>query len=153
MKDRKIVKVIPEYCGQNILDLHKSINEAINTANEAINNANEAINTAIEQYKVENPDVDVDAILAEHKELLPLLESSQSRELDKFIAYAKQQGTKMPFDLMEMGVLAAGRKDMQNGLAELLNSLKFDKTNCSECGEEMDNRGRSKKNYNQRWYS
>jgi hypothetical protein len=115
----------------NIVDLHHKINEAINTA--------------IERYKVENPDIDVDAILAEHEGELPLLGSLPHRELDKFITYAKQQGTKMPFDSMEKGVLAAGRKDMQNGLSELLNSLKFDKTKCSECGEEMDNRGRSKK--------
>jgi hypothetical protein len=101
---------------------------------------------AIEQYKAENPDIDVEAILSEQKELLPIMRLLPNRELDKFISYAKEQGTKMPFQAMEMGVLNAGRKDMQNGLAEILDSLKFDKSVCAECNEEMDNRGRSKKN-------
>jgi len=104
------------------------------------------VSLAIEQYKAENPDVDVEAALAEHKELLPVLGLLPSRELSGFVAYAKEQGTKMPFDEMEMGVLAAGRKDMQNGLTEILDSLKFNKPTCSECGENMDNRGRGKKN-------
>ena len=102
---------------------------------------------AIEQYKAENPNVDVEAILSKQKELLPILGLLQNRELDKFITYAKEQGTRMPFQAMEMGVLAAGRKDMQNGLTEILDSLKFDKSVCSECNDEMDDRGRSKKNF------
>jgi len=102
---------------------------------------------AMERYKTENPDVDVDALLAEHNASIPILNSLSNRELDKFIKYAQKQGTKMPFGSMEMGILAAGRKDMQNGLAEILNSLKFDKPTCTECDEEMDNRGRSKKKY------
>ena len=101
--------------------------------------------SAIEQYKAENPDIDVDALLSEQKELLPVLEQISSGELNKFVAYAKSQGTKMSFNSMETGVLAAGRKDMQSGLAEILNSLEFDKPECSDCNEEMDNRGRSKK--------
>jgi len=100
---------------------------------------------AIEHYKAENPNVDVEAILSKQKELLPILGLLQNRELDKFVNYAKEQGTKMPFHDMEMGVLAAGRKDMQNGLAEILDSLKFDKPVCPECNEGMDNRGSSKK--------
>jgi hypothetical protein len=105
----------------------------------------EAVNIAIEQYKAENPDVDVEAIMSEYNRLQLGLGVLQSRELDKFIAYAKEQGTKMSFDAMETGVLAAGRKDMQSGLGEILNSLKFDRPACLECGEELDNRGLSKK--------
>lgn len=110
-----------------------------------LQNVNEAINSAIEQYKAENPDIDVEAILSEYKELVPILNLMPNRELDKFVAQAKKQGTKMTFDEMEMGVLNAGRKDMQNGLTEIVNSLKFDKPVCPECGEEKDNRGKSKK--------
>jgi len=106
---------------------------------------NTTINTAIEQYKAENPDIDVDAILAKQERTLASLGSLPNREMDKFIAYAKEQGKMMSFSSMEQGILAAGRKDMQNGLTELLNSLKFKKTNCLECGGEMDNRGRHKK--------
>ena len=105
----------------------------------------EQYNIAVEQYKAENPDTDVEAILSEHRKLLPVLGLSPNRELDKFIAYAKEQGTKMPFDAMEMGVLTAGRKDMQDGLAEILNALEFGKPICPDCDEKMDNRGRSKK--------
>jgi len=104
------------------------------------------VSMAIEQYKVENPGIDVEAILSENKELTPILGLLPKREVDKFVTYAKEQGTKMPFDSMEMGILAAGRKDMQNGLAEIVDSLKFDKPTCPECGEEMDDRGRGKKN-------
>jgi len=73
-----------------------------------------------------------------------------SREVDKFVAYAKGQGSGMSFDSMEAGILAAGRKDIQNGLTEILNSMKFDKPSCLECKEGMDNRGFGKKNSNQR---
>jgi hypothetical protein len=104
---------------------------------------NDAIN-AVEQYKSENPGVDVDAILAQN-ELYPILKRLSSRELDKFVTYAKEQGTEMPFDSMEMGIPAAGRKDMQDGLAEIVNSLRFEKPICHECDEGMDNRGRRKK--------
>jgi hypothetical protein len=97
-------------------------------------------------YMGENPDADVAAILSEHNAIQPALGALSNRELDRFIALAKSQGTKMPFDTMEMGILAAGRKDMQNGLAEVLNSLKFDKPDCSECNEGMYNNGRGKKN-------
>jgi hypothetical protein len=113
-----------------------------------IRKLNEAIKEAlsdVEQYKVENPNVDVEAILTGQNELYPTLKRLSSRELDKFVTYAKEQGTQMPFDSMEMGILAAGRKDMQDGLAEIVNSLKFGKPNCQECDEEMDNRGRRKK--------
>ena len=103
------------------------------------------ISLAIECYKAENPDDDVEAILSEQKELLPTLKLLENRELDKFIARAKEQGTKMPFRELEMGILSAGRKDMQNGLAEILDSIKFSKPICTECDEVMDNRGRSKK--------
>lgn len=116
-------------------DLLQIIGEAINT-----------IKTAVEEYQAENPDDDLEEILSGHSGLLPGLGMLRTRELDKFIAFAKEQGTKMPFDAMEMGVLAAGRKDMQNGLAEILNTMKFGKTDCPECGEEMVDRGRGKKN-------
>jgi hypothetical protein len=115
-----------------------------------IQEINEVVYRAIEQYKAENPDVDVDAILSgqnSQNELFSTMRQSSSRELEKFIALAKEQGTKMPFAAMETGVLFAGRKDMQNGLAEILNSLRFDKPTCSECGEEMDDRGRRKKKF------
>jgi hypothetical protein len=100
---------------------------------------------AIEQYKAKNPDIDVEAVLSEQKDLLPILGLLPNRELDKFITHAKEQGTKMSFHEMETGVMAAGRADMQNGLAEIVNSLKFKKGVCPECNNEMDNRGRSKK--------
>ena len=105
------------------------------------------VSIAIEQYKTANPNVDVEEILSGHKELLPVLGLLPNRELNKFIAYAKEQGTKMSFGAMETGILAAGQKDMQSGLAEIVNSLKFDKPLCSECGEELDNRGLSKKKF------
>jgi hypothetical protein len=102
---------------------------------------------AIEQYKAENPGVDVDALLSAQNELYPMLRRISGREVDKFVSHAKEQGTKMPFDSMETGIVAAGRKDMQNGLAEILNSLKFEKPICpvTECNEALDNLGRSKK--------
>ena len=100
----------------------------------------------IEQYKAENPGVDMDAILTAENELRPILMRLSNREVDKFVAYAKEQGTKMPFDLMETGILAAGREDMKNGLAEILNSLKFEKPACTE-SDEIENRGRSKKKF------
>jgi tRNA(Ile2) C34 agmatinyltransferase TiaS len=53
----------------------------------------------------------------------------------------------MPFQAIEMGVLAAGRKDMQNGLTEILDSMKFDTPVCPECNEKMENRGRNKKKF------
>jgi len=107
---------------------------------------NDAVRIVIEQYKAENPDVDVEALLSKNNGLAPILGAMKNRELDRFVAYAKGQGTKMPFDAMEMGVLAAGRRDMQNGLAEILNAAKFDKPECPECGEKTDDRGRGKKN-------
>ena len=113
-------------------------------ASAVMRKVNEAL-IAVEQLKAENPDVDVDAILSAQNEMYPTLRLLAGRELDKFVAYAKEQGTEMPFGSMEMGVLAAGRKDMQNGLAEILNSLKFEKPECPECEEGMDNRGRSEK--------
>ena len=109
--------------------------------------AKQAISNAIEQYKAENPDVDVEAVLSEQMELLSKFRQVSSREVDKFVAYAKEQGTKMSFDSMEMGILAAGRKDMQNGLTEIANSLKFSKPDCPECGKGMENRGLRKKNF------
>jgi hypothetical protein len=110
------------------------VKKIINTANEAI-----------EQFKKENPDVDVEAILSEQKALPPGCEQIARNELDKFIAYAKEQGMKMPFEAMEMGILEAGRKDMQNGLSDILNTMSFDKPTCPECDEKMANRGRNKK--------
>ena len=112
---------------------------------KAISLAVEQYNAAVEQYKAENPGVDIEALLSEQKRLLPIMDLLSNRELDKFINYAKEQGTRMPFQEMEMGVLAAGRKDMQNGLAEIVDSIKFNKPVCPECNEEMNDRGRSKK--------
>ena len=102
---------------------------------------------AIEHYKIENPDFNLEAELSEQKELLPVLKLLKKRELDKFVAYAKEQGTKMSFDAMERGVLSAGRKDMQDGLAEIADSLKFEVPVCSKCDEKMNYRGRNKKKY------
>jgi hypothetical protein len=51
----------------------------------------------------------------------------------------------MSFSDMELGVVAAGRKDMQQGLVEIADSLKFEKPECPECGEPENNRGSSKK--------
>ena len=116
-------------------------------ASAVIKEISETINASIKQYKAKNPDVDVEAILNKEVELLPVFRGLSSREVDKFVAKAKEQGTNMPFDSMEMGILAAGRKDMQDGLTEILNSLKFSKPTCQECAEELDNSGRSKKKY------
>jgi len=134
--------------------IKSSIKATNTTGNETIKSVDvftvvqkikEAI-SAIEQYKTENPGANLEAHLSEkHKELQSSLRQISSREVDKFVAHAKEQGTKMSFDSMEMGILAAGRKDMQNGLTEILNTIKFDKPDCSKCDEEMDNRGRSKK--------
>jgi len=96
-------------------------------------------------YDGGNPDADVGTILSAKTELAATIGAVSRRELDKFVAKAKEQGTNMPFDDMEAGILAAGRKDMQNGLSEILDSLKFDKPDCPECGEGMNNRGREKK--------
>ena len=94
--------------------------------------ANETLN-AIEQFNAENPCVDVDALLSEHSELISALRRLSRREVDKFVAYAKEKGTAMTSDAMEMGILAAGRKDMQDGLLEIFSSLKFETPICSEC--------------------
>jgi hypothetical protein len=99
------------------------------------------VNEAIDEYRAENPEVPVETILYEEEELQPTLRQLSNREMDKFIAYAKDQGTKMPFASMEMGILAAGRMDIQNGLAEILDSVKFDKP------KGLYDRGRGKKNF------
>jgi len=116
-------------------------------ASAIIQRVREALTDAVEQCKAENPGVDVDAILSEQMELLPALRLISKSEVDKFVAYAKGQGTNMSFGAMEMGILAAGRKDMQDGLAEIANSMEFDSQDCTECGEGLDNRGRSKKKF------
>jgi hypothetical protein len=100
---------------------------------------------AIEQFKKENPGVDVEAVLAEQQELPQALRKISGGELKKFIAYAKCQGIKMPFDAIEMGILTAGRRDMRDGLAEILNAIDFDKPICVGCAKNMTNRGRNKK--------
>ena len=111
-----------------------------------IREINEAVADVIEAYKANNPNVDVDAILAEYDGLLLNMVKLRKRELDTFVAYAKEQGTKMPFEAMETGVLDAGRKDMRNSLTEILDSVGFERPVCPECEEEMMDRGRSKKN-------
>lgn len=111
-----------------------------------IQKANETVSDAINQYKTENPDADVESILSEQEELGASIGRLSTRELDRFVEYAKKQGTSMRFDAMEMGILDAGRKDMQKGLAEILNSLEFGKQTCPECDTGMENRGHSKKN-------
>jgi len=105
----------------------------------------ERYKTAVEQYKKENPDVDVEDILSKQEEYIPAFEQLKNSELAKFVAYAKEQGIRMSFDAMERGVLDAGRKDMQNSLTEITDSLKFDRPVCPECNKEMENRGKSKK--------
>ena len=117
------------------------VSTIIINANVAVENANEAI----EQFKIENPGVDVEALLSEQKCLPSGFGQISSREVDKFVAYAKEQGVKMPFDSIETGILAAGRKDMQTGLADILNAIDPGKPACLECDELMDNCGRSKK--------
>jgi len=129
---------------QDISSIMQKMN-AVRLAVEQHKTAVEQYEAAVEQYKGENPGVDVEAILSEQQELLPALKMLSNRELDKFITYAKEQGTRMSFQAMETGILAAGRKDMQQGLAEILDTLEFEKSACTECNEEMDNRGRSKK--------
>jgi uncharacterized protein (UPF0264 family) len=105
----------------------------------------ETIEKLVGQFKAENPDVDINEILLEHKELKSVFEHVRNQELAKFTAYAKEQGTRMSFSEMEMGILAAGRKDMQNSLAELAESLKFDTPVCSEDGTNMRDCGLVKK--------
>jgi len=119
--------------------------KAIDFLAEQYNIAVNEYNAAVEQYKSANPDVDVEAILSEQKKFLPVLDHLSNRELDKFVTYAKNQGTEMSFHDIENGVLAAGRKDMQNGLTEILDSIKFESSVCPECNKKMENRGRSKK--------
>ena len=67
-------------------------------------------------------------------------------EVAGFVANAKKLGTRMSFDEMEMGILAAGRKEMRNGLAEIMNSLEFGKQTDPDRGDTLENRGRRKKN-------
>ena len=136
---------------QKINEMHFAA-EQYNIATNQYNVAMKQCNIAVKQYKEENPDIDVEALLSEEKDLIPtcppvrqVLGLLPNRELDKFISYAQKQGTKMSFDAMEMGVLAAGRTDMQNGLAQILNALEFDTPVCPECNKEMKYRGRSKK--------
>jgi predicted peroxiredoxin len=119
----------------------------IDDVSAIIKEAQESVNKAMEQYKIENPGVDIEMLLAEQK-CLPL-EFSQirRREVDKFVKHAIKQGVKMPFDTMEMGIIAAGRKDVQNGLSEILNTINPDKPTCHECNERMEDRGRSKKKF------
>jgi len=98
--------------------------------------------TTIEKVEAESPDVSVYETLPNKNgsiELLSELGQLSRREVERFVAYAKEQGTKMPFDAVEMGILAAGQKDMQNGLAEILDTIKFDKP------EGLDYHGRGKK--------
>ena len=132
MSKNKRIKVNQANDAQDITSLLLKLDEIIN---------------AMEQYKAKHPDFELEAALSERKGLLIALKLLKNRELDKFVAYAKEQGTKMSFDAMEMGVLAAGRKDMQDGLAEIANSLEFEVPVCSECDEKMNNRGLSKKKF------
>jgi len=113
-------------------------------ASSVVQKIKDALN-AVDQYKAENPDVDVDAFLTSQNPMYPMLKQLAGRELDRFVAYAKEQGTAMPFDSIEMGVLSAGRRDMQKGLEEILNTIKVDEPVCPICDEKMDNQGRSKK--------
>jgi len=100
----------------------------------------------IEQFSLKHPDADVESILSEHEGLSPILGALRGSELSRFVNHAKKQGTKMSFSDMEMGVLEAGRKDMQKGLVEVLDSLEFETPECSICDEKKNNRGRAKKN-------
>ena len=98
------------------------------------------------EHKAECPVIDAPTLTVQAEASAMILQT-QNSELQKFIKQAKEQGIKMPFEKMEMGVLAAGRRDMENGLTEILNSLEFNKPTCSECDGGMNNRGRSKKKY------
>ena len=49
-------------------------------------------------YMGETPDADAEAILTEQIRLQPALGALSKREVDKFVAYAKGQGTGMPFN-------------------------------------------------------
>ena len=132
----------------DVSEIVENANNAINSANDAVNNANNAVNNAnkaIEQFKEENPGVDIDALLSEQMVLPQAIGQIANREVDKFVAKAKKQGIKMPFNSIEMGILAAGRKDAQNGLVEILNAIAPSKPTCPKCKEELENRGRSKK--------
>ena len=131
------------YDKESLLEIFK--NTAIEKLGLSEEDASEFLSAAIERCKAES--IDIGKIISKDKELLSALGQISNRELDKFISYAKEQGAKMPFESMEMGILAAGRKDMQNGLVEILNSMKFDKPSCPECGEILDNRGHSKKKF------
>ena len=124
-----------------VTEIIKNANEVVSKANEVVNNASKAI----EQFKTENPGIKVETLISEAKGLPCEFGQISSSEVNKFVAYAKEQGMKMQFDSIEMGILEAGRKDMKNGLAEVLNSMDTDRPICSGCNEEMDNRGRGKK--------
>ena len=106
----------------------------------------ESIQEMLKEFREGNPDVDIDKILSVHEELRSVLGHVQNLELAKFAAYAKEQGTRMSFGEMEMGVLDAGRKDMQNTLTDIAESLKFDTPTCSEDGTNMRDCGLVKKN-------
>jgi hypothetical protein len=71
--------------------------------------------------------------------------AGREQEIRKFIRYAKGEGTKLTIGELENGIMAAGRTDMQNGLAEILNGMKIEAPVCGECGEKLEDLGRSKK--------
>jgi len=97
------------------------------------------------EYEIGNLKNEEKETLRKYDEMHNDIKALTGGELKKFIEYAKEQGTNMLFRDMENGVLEAGRKDMQTGLAEILNSLAFEKPTCSECGEGLANKGKQKK--------
>ena len=109
---------------------------------EAMDRANKAVS----EFRAKHPDADVDRILAGHGELRSTLAAARSGELGRYIDHAKEQGTKIPFRELEAGVLEAGRRDMRDGLAEVMDSIRFDAPVDAESGEKMANHGRAKKN-------
>jgi len=104
----------------------------------------EAMQT-IKRFQAANPDVDIASLLTDGTDVQAILEKTRALELEKFVTYAKRQGTNMSFSDMEMGVLNAGRKDMQNSLTEIVDSLKFERPVSTEDGVKMEDKGRGKK--------
>jgi len=126
----------------------KAIAEMVKRANAQVIRANAQVikaNAAVKEFQAANPDVDIEALLAEHEEFRSMLAEGRSGELGRFIGHAIEMGTEMSFAEMEEGVLDAGYADMRNGLARVMDSLKFEAPVCQEDGTPMENRGRGKK--------
>ena len=64
----------------------------INDVLTIIEDANEAANKAIEQYKIENPGVDIELLLSGEKGLSARLAQESSREVDNLLRTPKSKG-------------------------------------------------------------